>query len=258
MYWTLPTRTPTELDSMRAAGRVVAETLDAVRAIAVPGARLRDLDELARTCLAEAGATSSFLDYKPSWAPRGYDGVLCLSPNDVIVHGRPSRLRLQEGDLLTVDFGAIVDGWNGDAAVTVHVGRPLETDERLRLATEEALAAGVAAAVPGATLLDLGTAIEAVARRHGYQLVPDHGGHGIGTSMHEPPFVPNEPAPGAEQVRLAAGSTLAIEPMLVTGARGYRHKRDGWAVLTPDGGRAAHVEHTVAVTDAGPEILTRT
>lgn len=252
----LPPRTPTELDTMREAGRVVAVTLAALRGAAVPGARLVDLDDLARTCLREAGATSSFLGYKPAWAPTRYNGVVCLSPNEVVVHGRPSRRRLREGDLLTVDAGAVVDGWNGDAAVTVHIGPPEPGDEALRVAAEEALAAGIAAAVPGATLLDIGTAIDAVARRHGFQHVPDHGGHGIGRRMHEPPFVHNEPAPGADQVRLRAGSTLAIEPMLTAGARGYRHKRDGWAVVTADGRRAAHAEHTVAVTDAGPVVLT--
>jgi methionyl aminopeptidase len=252
----LPPRTPTELDTMREAGRVVATTLAAVSAAAVPGVRLKDLDQLARTCLAEAGATSPFLGYKPTWAPRAYDGVLCLSPNETVVHGRPSGRRLHEGDLLTLDFGAAVDGWHGDAAVTVHIGPPDPGDERLRLATEEALAAGVAAAVPGATLLDVGRAVRAVAERHGFAQVPDWGGHGIGRSMHEPPQVPNEPVRGADQVVLRPGVTLAIEPMFVAGARGYRHARDGWAIRTVDGSRAAHAEHTIAVTDAGPLVLT--
>ncbi|MEX5718269.1 type I methionyl aminopeptidase [Geodermatophilus maliterrae] len=253
----LPRRTADELAAMRAAGRVVAQTLAAVRAAAVPGARLRDLDDLAQTTIREAGATSSFLGYKPGWAPTAYNGALCLSPNEVVVHGRPSGRRLGDGDLLSVDCGAIVDGWHGDAAVTVQVGAGDQPDDaRLVTATEEALAAGIAAAVPGATLLDVAQAIDTVARGYGYAHLPDHGGHGIGRSMHEPPFVPNRPSAGLDRVRLHAGSTLAIEPMLLAGGERYKHKKDGWAVVTADGSRAAHVEHTVAVTDDGPVVLT--
>ncbi|WP_245887905.1 type I methionyl aminopeptidase [Geodermatophilus tzadiensis] len=252
----LPRRTADELDAMRDAGRVVAQTLQVVRAAAVPGVKLRELDDLAQTAIREAGATSSFLGYKPAWAPTAYNGALCLSPNEVVVHGRPSGQRLKEGDLLSVDCGAIVDGWHGDAAITVRVGAGSEDDARLVTATEEALAAGIAAAVPGATLQDVAQAVDAVARRYGYAHLPDHGGHGIGRSMHEPPFVPNRPQTGLDRVRLHAGSTLAIEPMLLAGGERYRHKKDGWAVVTADGRRAAHVEHTVAVTDEGPVVLT--
>ncbi len=256
-HLTLPTRTTTELDSMRAAGRVVAATLAAVRAAAVPGVRLRDLDDLARTCIDDAGAQPSFLGYAPNPGTRPYDGVLCLSPNDVVVHGRPSGRRLHDGDMLTIDGGAIVDGWHGDSAITVHIGQPLPGDEALRLATEEALAAGIAGAVVGATLRDVAVAIDAVARRHGYEQLADHGGHGIGRRMHEPPFIANEPTEEAGRYRLRAGNTIALEPMLVSGAGRYKHKRDGWAVRTADGSRAAHVEHTVLVTATGGEILTR-
>ncbi len=252
----LPLRTATELDAMRAAGRVVAETLDAVRRAAVPGVRLRELDELAQTCIREAGSLPSFLGYAPSWAPTPFNGVLSLSPNEIVVHGRPNGRRLREGDLLSIDCGVITDGWHGDAAVTVHVGPAEENDVRLVRATEEALAAGVAAARPGATLLDIATAIDSVARRHGFAQLPDHGGHGIGRAMHEAPFVPNEPAPGAESYRLRAGNTLAIEPMFHAGTSAYRTKKDGWSIATADGRRAAHVEHTIAVTDDGPVILT--
>jgi methionyl aminopeptidase len=252
----LPTRTPTELDSMRAAGRVVAATLAAVRTAAVPGVRLRDLDELARTCIADAGATSSFLGYRPTWAPRAYDGVLCLSPNETVVHGRPSGRRLADGDLLSIDCGAIVDGWHGDGAVTVHIGTPTDGDEQLRAATEEALAAGIAAAGPGVTLRDVAVAIDAVARRHGYQHVRDHGGHGIGRQMHEAPFIANVPTEEAGWFTLRPGNTVALEPMLVTGAGRYKHKRDGWAVVTVDGSRAAHAEHTIVVTESGAQPLT--
>jgi methionyl aminopeptidase len=252
----MPVRTSTEIATMREAGRVVATTLEAVRAAALPGVRLRELDELAQTCLREAGALPSFLGYSPSWAPTPFPGVLCLSPNEVVVHGRPNGRRLAEGDLLTVDFGAVVDGWHGDAAITLHVGAPEGDDPRLVAATEQALHAGVAAAVPGATLLDIARAVDDVARAAGFAHLPDHGGHGIGRSMHEPPFVPNAPTRDAGRVVLRAGNTLAIEPMLHAGGSAYRLKKDGWSIATADRSRAAHAEHTVAVTDDGPVVLT--
>ena len=241
---------------MRAAGRVVATTLAAVREAAKPGVRLRELDEIAQTCLHEANAVPSFLGYAPSWAPTPFDGVLCLSPNEIVVHGRPNGRRLIDGDLLSIDCGAIVDGWNGDAAITIHVGEPVTVDQRLVLAAAEALDAGIGAATPGATLWDIATAIDEVARRHGYTHLPNHGGHGIGRSMHEAPFVPNEPSRDARRHRLRAGNTIAIEPMFHAGRSDYRVKKDGWAIATVDKKRAAHVEHTVAVTDEGPVVLT--
>jgi methionyl aminopeptidase len=255
--YTLPLRSQTELDAMRAAGRVVAQTLEAVRAAAVPGVRLRELDDLAQTVIREAGAVPSFLGYRPTWAPTPFNGALCLSPNEVVVHGRPNGRRLLEGDLLSIDCGAIVDGWHGDSAVTVHVGADPDGDAPLLVATELALTAGIAAAVPGATLFDVATAVDDVARAHGFAHLPDHGGHGIGRSMHEAPFVPNEPTRDAARHRLRAGNTIAIEPMLHAGTNGYRTKKDGWSIVTADGKRAAHFEHTVAITDDGPEILTR-
>lgn len=256
---TLPVRTTAELESMREAGRLVATTLSAVCAAALPGVRLRDLDELAKTTIHEAGAASSFLGYAPSWAPTPFNGVLCLSPNEAVVHGRPTGRRLQDGDLLSVDCGAILDGWNGDAAVTIPVGAvgtARDEDVRLVAATEEALAAGIAAAVPGATLADIALAIDVVARRHGHAHLPDHGGHGIGKEMHEWPFVPNQPQTGADKIRLQAGNTIAIEPMLLLGSSGWRTTKDGWTIVTTDKRRAAHVEQTIAVTDDGPLALT--
>jgi methionyl aminopeptidase len=252
----LPVRTTTELDAMREAGRVVAQALQAVAAAVAPGVRLRELDDIAATCIREAGATPSFLGYTPAGAPSAFNGVTCLSPNDVVVHGPPSARRLWTGDLLTVDCGAIVDGWNGDSAVTVHVGDPTDDDVRLRLTTEEALAAGIAAAQPGATLNDVAVAVDAVARAAGYSQLADHGGHGIGRSMHEPPFVPNQPSREAQRFRLRAGNTIAIEPMLHAGSSRYRTRSDGWSIVTADGKRAAHAEHTIAVTDDGPVVLT--
>jgi methionyl aminopeptidase len=252
----LPIRTATELDAMRAAGRVVAGALAAVSAAAVPGAKLKDLDDLAKTTIHESGALPSFLGYAPSWAPTAFNGVTCLSVNEVVVHGRPSGRRLHQGDLLSVDCGAIVDGWHGDSAVTVAVGPMSEDDARLDAATQQALAAGIAAAVPGATLLDVAVAVDAVARRLGYAQLEDHGGHGIGRAMHEPPFVPNTPTVEAGCYRLRAGNAIAIEPMFHQGTSRYRTKKDGWSIATADGRRAAHWEHTIAVTDDGPEILT--
>ncbi|MCU1693552.1 MAG: Methionine aminopeptidase [Frankiales bacterium] len=255
---TFPVRSRTELDAMRAAGAVVAQALAAVSAAAAPGVKLRELDEVAQTVIREAGALPSFLGYRPVWAPTPFPGATCLSPNEVVVHGRPTGQRLREGDLLSIDCGAITDGWHGDAAVTVQVGSaPSEDDARLLRATREALLAGVAAAVPGATLLDVAEAVDGVARAHGYGHLPDHGGHGIGRAMHEAPFVPNEPTGDAARHRLRAGNTLAIEPMLHAGSGRYRTKKDGWSIALTDGARAAHFEHTVAVTDDGPEVLTR-
>lgn len=252
----MPLRTATELDAMREAGRVVAACLAAVREAAVPGVRLRELDQLAQTVMREAGALPSFLGYAPSWAPTPFNGVLCLSANEVVVHGRPTGRRLDDGDLLSVDCGAVVDGWHGDSAVTLHVGHAYDDDVRLRLATEEALAAGIAAARVGATLQDVGRAVDRVARAAGFQQLPDHGGHGIGRAMHEAPFVPNEPTPDAARVVLRAGNTLAIEPMLHAGGSAYRTAKDGWSIVTADKRRAAHAEHTVLVTDDGPVVLT--
>ena len=252
----LDIRTPGEIETMREAGRVVAEALRQVTLAAVPGVKLRDLDDVARTVLNEAGASSSFFGYAPSWAPTPFNGVLCLSPNEVVVHGRPTGQRMQAGDLLSVDAGAIVDGWNGDAARTIHIGEPAASDVALVRATEEALAAGIAAAVPGATLLDVAQAIDTVAKAHGYSHLADHGGHGIGRSMHEPPFVPNYPTGDASRHVLRAGNTIAIEPMLLAGSGEFRRKKDGWSIATLDKKRAAHVEHTIAITDNGPVVLT--
>ncbi len=203
---------------MRAAGRVVAQTLLAVQAAAVPGVRLRELDEMAQTAIREAGALPSFLGYRPAWAPTPFNGALCLSPNEVVVHGRPNGRRLRDGDLLSIDCGAIADGWHGDAAVTMRVSSGPDddpNDARLLRATELALQAGVAAAVPGATLLDVAASIHAVARAHGYANLPDHGGHGIGRNMHEAPLVPNEPT--SDAARQATG----VRAVLCTPAHQY-------------------------------------
>jgi methionyl aminopeptidase len=241
---------------MREAGRFVARVLAAVAAEARPGVRLIDLDALAADMIAEAGARSSFLGYRPSWAPTPYPGVLCLSLNDEIVHGIPDKRALSDGDLLSIDFGAYVDGYCGDSALTVAIGSVDEAGQRLSAATSAALDAGIAAAQPGARIGDIAHAIETVARHSRYGQPPGIGGHGVGTAMHEDPSVPNSGRPGRGMV-LAEGLTIAIEPMLIEGGRDRcRTGADGWTVLTTDGSRAAHFEHTIAITADGPLVLT--
>jgi len=249
-------RTETEIATMRRAGRVVAQTLAAVAGAARPGVRLIDLDELAADLIAEAGAKPSFLGYHPSWAPTPYPGVLCLSVNEAIVHGIPDRRVLAEGDLLSIDCGAHLDGYHGDAATTVPIGTIDTSAQRLAATTAEALAAGIAAAEPGAKIGDISHAIETVARRAGYGLPDGLGGHGVGTAMHEDPSVPNTGRPH-RGLPLREGLVIAIEPMLIEGG-GHRHRThpDGWTVITADGSRAAHVEHTIAITATGPVVLT--
>jgi len=249
-------KTPGEIEAMRAAGGVVADILAAVRAKAGGGVRLDELDDLARTMLAGAGATSPFLGYQPGFAPTPYPGVLCLSVNDAVLHGPPSRYALRDGDLLSVDCGATLDGWTGDAAVSFCVGNASSGDLALLRATECALRDGIAAARPGARLGDVSAAIGAVARAAGYGLHTDFGGHGVGHTMHESPSVPNDGRAG-RGLRLRPGLTIAIEPwFLAGGLDAYRVDDDGWTLRSTDGSRGAHFEHTVAVTDVGPVVLT--
>ena len=245
-----------EIATMRRAGQVVARTLAAVSAAARPGVRLLDLDTMAAEIIAAAGATPSFLGYHPDWAPTPYPGVLCLSVNDQVVHGIPDQRRLDEGDLLSIDCGARLDGYHGDAAVTVAVGDPTPADRRLVDTAERALAAGIAAARPGARIGDIAHAIGSLARDAGYDVPEGLGGHGIGTALHEEPAVPNMGPVGRGRL-LEPGLVLAIEPILIaSGERRCHTQPDGWTVATADGSRAAHVEHTVAITVDGPVVLT--
>jgi methionyl aminopeptidase len=251
-------KTPGEIEAMRAAGAVVADILTAVHARAAVGVRLDELDGLARTMLASAGASSPFLGYRPAFAPTPYPGVLCLSVNDAVLHGPPSRYELRDGDLLSVDCGATLDGWTGDAAISFCVGTARGDDLALLRATEQALADGIAAARPGARLGDISAAIGAAARTAGYGLSTDFGGHGVGHTMHESPSVPNDGRAG-RGLRLRPGLTIAIEPwFLAGGLDAYRVDPDGWTLRSTDGSRGAHFEHTIAVTDDGPVILTAT
>lgn len=252
----VPWRSAGELDAMAAAGAVVAAALDAVHTAAVAGVTTLALDEIAETVIREAGATPSFLGY------HGFPGSICSSVNDRVVHGIPAATEvLAAGDLVSIDCGAILDGWHGDAAITFGVGALITADENLSAATRASLQAGIAAMVPGNRLTDVSHAIESGTRAaeirfdRKFGIVDGYGGHGIGRQMHLDPFLPNEGAPGRGP-RLEHGSVLAIEPMLTLGTRRTVVLDDKWTVTTADGSRAAHWEHTVAVTDDGPRILT--
>jgi len=244
------------LDAMREAGRVVAHALAAVREAAAVGTPLADLDEVAHGVLRAAGARSPFLHYHPTFAPTPFPAVICTSVNDVIVHGIPDRYRLRDGDLVSIDCGAELDGWTGDAATSFIVGKAGPADLLLIETAEKALAAGTAAAVAGARIGDISAAIGAVAHAAGYGIPAGFGGHGIGRRMHEDPHVPNDGRPG-RGMRLRQGLVLAIEPMMMAGGGDdFKLASDGWALHTVDGSRAAHAEHTVAITSGGPRILT--
>jgi methionyl aminopeptidase len=249
-------KTPAEIEAMRAAGRVVASALTAVKNSAAVGVSLRELDEVARDVLRSAGAVSLFDGYQPGFASSPFSGVICTSVNDGVLHGLPSDLRLADGDLLNVDCGASVDGWCADSATSFVVGTPRPEDLELIATTERALAAGIAAAVPGARLGDIGAAIGAVGKQVGVGTNLDFGGHGIGRRMHEEPHLPNGGRPG-RGLKLRAGHVLAIEPWFWHGPGStYVIDDDGWTLRSADHTRGAHAEHTVAITENGPEILT--
>jgi methionyl aminopeptidase len=242
-----------ELERMRRAGRIVAGTISAVLDAVRPGITTADLDDVAEAYIRDEGATPSFLGYRGT-----YPATICASIDEEIVHGIPSRTRtLEEGHLLSLDFGAIWEGFHADSAVTVFVGGVAPSEEAARLvkATEEALFAGIAAVQPGNRLSDIGHAIESVAEPAGLGIVREYGGHGIGRSLHEDPFIQNFGRPGRGP-DLRPGLVIAIEPMLMLGEERTRVLADEWTVVTADGSLAAHFEHTVAVTEDGHEVLT--
>ncbi len=244
-------RTPDEIARIRDAALIVHDVLAEVAAAARPGVTTGELDRLAASATAARGATPAFLGY------HGYPAVLCISVNDEVVHGIPSDRRvLVEGDVVGLDFGVSYRGWFGDAARTVIVGGKGSAEaHRLVDTTREALERAIATARPDARLGDLGAAVQSFVEAAGYSVVRDFVGHGIGRRLHEPPQVPNFGAPGTG-MRLRPGMVLAIEPMVTAGRPSTRTLADGWTVVTADGSRAAHFEHTVAITDDGPSILT--
>jgi methionyl aminopeptidase len=249
-------KTPGEIDAMHAAGQVVARILAAVRDQAAPGVRLADLDATARDVLAGARATSPFLGYQPGFTDTPFPAVICASVNDAALHDIPGRRRLKDGDLLSIDTGATVDGWTADAAISVQVGHSRKEDTRLIDASTQALRAGIAAAVPGGRLGDISAAIGAVGHTARYGVPADFGGHGIGHTMHEDPHIPNAGRPG-RGLHLLPGLVIAIEPwFLAGGIDKCEIDANGWTVRSTDGSRAAHVEHTVAITSDGPVVLT--
>jgi methionyl aminopeptidase len=247
----LTRRSADELTQMRAAGRVVAEMHEAIRATARPGVTTLQLDAAARGVLARRGATSNFLGY------HGYPAVICASVNDEVVHGIPGDRVLLDGDVISIDCGAIVNGWHGDAAFTMGVGSISVEAARLIDTADRALVAAIAAMQPDGRLQDVGAAVEALVSAAGFGSPRDYCGHGIGRAMHEEPDVENRGRRG-KGPRLEPGVVLAIEPMLIAGGHDeVRVLDDDWTVVTADGSLAAHTEHTVVVTEQGPEILTR-
>jgi methionyl aminopeptidase len=249
-------KTDDEIVLMRAAGLVVGRTLEALAAAVAPGVTTGELDALAESTIRSAGAVPSFKGYRPHPAIPAFPSSICASVNDEIVHGIPGGRVLEEGDIVSIDCGAILAGWHGDAAVTVGVGTVSETARELMRVTEETMWHGLAAARLGGRLTDISHAVESYARSQGdYGIVEEYGGHGIGTEMHQEPHLLNYGRPGRGPA-LRKGLALAVEPMLTTGSRHTRELDDGWTVSTVDGGLAAHFEHTVAVTERGPWVLT--
>jgi methionyl aminopeptidase len=247
----VPARRDSEIAALRRAGRVVAEMHQAIREAARPGVTTADLDRVAREVLAHRGATSNFLGY------HGFPAVICASVNDELIHGIPGDRELVDGDLLSIDCGAVVDGWHGDAAFSMSVGTAHDDDRKLVHVAEQALMAGMSAMHAGAHVGDIGAAIHAVVSAAGYGSPHDYCGHGIGRAMHEEPDVPNRGRRG-KGPKLVVGSVLALEPMLIAGGSDEVDELDdGWTVVSADGSRTAHVEHTVVVTSRGPEILTK-
>jgi methionyl aminopeptidase len=252
-------KSPREIGQMRRAGRVVAEVLALMESELRPGISTHELDRVAEDHILRAGAVPSFKGYLGSGrygrGPHAFPASTCISIDAEVVHGIPGNRLIREGQLVSVDVGAIVDGWHGDAARTFIVGDAPDETRRLVEATRLAMMAGIAAAVPGNRLGDISAAVEDVAGPHGYGIVRQFVGHGIGTEMHQDPQVPNYRT-GHAGPELLPGLCLAIEPMFTLGGASVRVQPDGWTVVTVDGSLAAHFEHTIAITADGPEILT--
>ena len=243
-------KTPEQIALMRKAGRVVAEMHECCTRAAKPGATTLDVDLAARDVIERRGARSNFLNY------HGFPAVVCTSPNEVIVHGIPSeKVVLEDGDILSIDCGAIIEGWHADAAITVPIGEIDDESKRLLEVTRACLEDAIEEIVVGNRLGDIGHAVESRALAAGFGVVREYVGHGIGTAMHEEPQVPNYGPPG-RGLKLKEGHVLAIEPMINAGGEATQLLDDGWTVVTRDGRRSAHFEHTIACTEHGPEVLT--
>lgn len=247
--------TPREIAAMRPAGAFVAATLATLRDEVGVGTNLLDIDARATELIARAGATSCYVDYHPSFGASPFGRVICTSVNDAALHGLPHDYALADGDLLSLDFAVSVDGWVADSAVSFVVGQPRQEDLRLIEVTEQALAAGIAALQPGGRLGDVSAAIGAVCRRAGYGVNLQFGGHGVGRTMHGDPHVPND-GRARRGLRLQPGLVVAIEPWLMATTDQIYTDADGWTLRSQDGSRAAHSEHTVALTADGPLVLT--
>lgn len=243
-------KSPDEIETMRRAGAVVAEVLEVLKGKVRPGATTLDLEKIAEEETKKRKASPAFKGY------RGYPFCLCTSLNHEVVHGMPSRKVLKEGDILSIDYGAFVQGFYGDSAVTVPVGKVSEEAARLVRVTEESLGKAIEAAREGNRLLDISSAVQSHVEPQGFSVVREFVGHGIGRELHEPPQVPNFGIPG-RGIRLKAGMVLAIEPMINSGGWAVKVLEDGWTAVTADGKLSAHFEHTVAITPDGPRVLTK-
>lgn len=259
-------RTPAEIEQMRIAGEFVASVLQACKAAAKPGVNLLELDALAHQMIKDAGAKSCYIDYHPSFGAMPFGKVICTSVNDAVLHGLPHNYRLKTGDLLSIDFAALTNGWAADSALSIIVGADepgfdansprAVADRKLIETTEIALAAGIKAAQVGNKIGDISAAIGNVARKAGYSINLDFGGHGVGREMHGDPHVTNDGKPG-KGYPLKPGLVIAIEPWFLETTDELYTDKDGWTLRSADGSRGAHSEHTVAITKGGPQILTR-
>jgi methionyl aminopeptidase len=248
-------RTPAEIEQMRPAGQFVAEVLVRLAEVADVGVNLLELDALAHEMIRERGAESCYIDYHPSFGAMPFGKVLCTSVNDAVLHGLPHDYVLQDGDLLSVDFAASVDGWVSDSALSLVVGTPDQRDLDLIDTTTRALDAGIAAARPGGRIGDISAAIAAVAHADGLSINTDFGGHGVGRTMHGDPHVPNNGRAG-RGYPLKPGLVIAIEPWFLQSTDVLYTDADGWTLRSGDGSRGAHMEHTIAITEDGPLVLT--
>lgn len=248
-------RTPAEIDQMRPAGAFVASVLEATRDAAGVGVNLLELDAIAHDMIRERGAESCYIDYHPSFGGSPFGKVICTSVNDAVLHGLPHDYALRDGDLLTLDFAVAVDGWVADSAISFVVGTPREEDLRLIAICEEALEAGIAAALPGNKVGDVSGAIGEVAKRNRLKVNLDFGGHGVGREMHGDPHIPNDGRRG-RGLPLRPGLVFAVEPWFLHTTDKIYTDDDGWTLRSRDGSRGAHVEHTIAITEGDPIILT--